>query len=134
MKILEPLKRKESLFTGAPSVEAAFERSERFLKDTVCGDGSPDRAELSSDRAHRSWCLHEEFFQLGYNVFAVRVLTKRIQMWPNFVHQHFSLCWLTYVNHFLHNIIGILILHHDVKCAEKYTNTLSPHFVNRTCT
>jgi len=38
-------------------------------------------------------------------------------MWSDLVHQHLTLLWFRYVNHLLHHVVGILILHHDVQCT-----------------
>lgn len=48
---------------------------------------------------------------------AVGVFTKPRQVWSNLVHEYLALSWLSNINHFLHYIVGVLILHHDVQCA-----------------
>ena len=63
--------------------------------------------------------LHEErllqLLQFGQDVFPISELAQCGNMWSDPEHQQFLLDWLGYVNHLLHNIIGILVFHHCVQ-------------------
>lgn len=36
-------------------------------------------------------------------------------MRPDFVHQGLALCWLRHIDHLLDDVVGILVLHHDMQ-------------------
>lgn len=67
------------------------------------------------DRAKVRAVFHEELLQLGQDVFPIGVLSEGCNMRANFVHQNVALFGFCYVYHFLHNVIGKLIFHHDVQ-------------------
>lgn len=48
---------------------------------------------------------------------AIGVLAQASQMRSDFMHQHFTLRRLRDVNHFLNDVIGILIFHHHIQCT-----------------
>jgi len=63
--------------------------------------------------------------KLGNNVFSIGILAQLCKMRSNTLHKHFPLGRLRNVNHFLHNIVCILVLHHDVQwtCRHPMINT-----------
>lgn len=69
--------------------------------------------------------LHEELLELGDDVLAVRVLAQRADVRPDLVHEHLALRGLRHVDHLLHHVVGVLVLHHHVQSAEKCTTTLN---------
>jgi hypothetical protein len=59
--------------------------------------------------------LEEVSLELGEDVFSVGVLPERGAVRPDLVHEHLPLRRLGDVDHFLNNIVGVLVLHHDVQ-------------------
>ena len=50
-------------------------------------------------------------------MFPVSVLAQVGDIRADFVHEYFSLTWFCHVDHLLHHIIGVLVLHHGVQCT-----------------
>ena len=63
-----------------------------------------------------------EALKFGQDVFSVRVLPQGGDVWTNLLHQNFPLIQFGHVYHFLHHIIGILVLHHRVKGTVRAAN------------
>ena len=59
--------------------------------------------------------LQEVLFQLGQNVLAIGVLAQGVAIGPDLVHEDFSLVGLSNIDHLLHHVVGVLILHHGVQ-------------------
>ena len=69
-------------------------------------------------RANRSQfggVLQEVLFQLGQNMLAIGVLAQGVAIGPDLVHEDFSLVGLSHIDHLLHHVVGVLILHHGVQ-------------------
>lgn len=56
--------------------------------------------------------LHEEFLQLGEDVFPVGVLPKVYHVGLDLTDEHLALVRLGHVDHLLHHIVCVLVLHH----------------------
>lgn len=59
--------------------------------------------------------LHEVLLQLGDDVLPIRVLLEAREVRLDLVHESLALGRLTHVQHLLHHIVGVLVLHHDVE-------------------
>lgn len=64
--------------------------------------------------------FHEEFLEFRDDVLAVSVLAERPDVRPDLVHQHLALRRLRHVDHLLHNVVRVLILHHHVESTANY--------------
>ena len=69
---------------------------------------SDDSIRRRSNRSQIDVILEEIFFQFGENVFAISILAKRGDVRSDFVHEQFALRRLGHINHFLHDVVGIL--------------------------
>lgn len=93
------------------------------LQSTICrwrtdGTQSLGRRNIAKCGAHWIRRFHKELLELGNDVLAIRVLLQRIAVWSNLVHESLALRRLGHVNHLLHDIVGVLVLHHDLQCTE----------------
>ena len=59
--------------------------------------------------------LQQILLQLGQYVLAVRELAQRVYVRSDLVHERLALCRLGHVDHLLHHVVGILVLHHRVQ-------------------
>jgi len=84
--------------------------------------------------------LHEVLLQLGDDVLAVSVLAQRAQVRPDLVHQGLALASLGHVDHLLHHVVGVLVLHHclqsvaaarDKKTRSVIKITIFKQYLNR---
>ena len=82
-------------------------------------DSSGGRQEEQVCRLHVSFL---EALKFGQDVFSVRVLPQGGDVWTNLLHQNFPLVQFGHVYHFLHHVIGILVLHHRVKGTVRAAN------------
>ena len=60
---------------------------------------------------------HVVLLQFGQDVLAVGVLPQSGYVWAYLVHKDLPLRGFRHVNHLLHNVVCILILHHCVECT-----------------
>lgn len=63
----------------------------------------------------RLTCSHVILLQLGKDVLAIGVFPEGSDMGADLVHEDLPLCWLRHVNHLLHDVVGVLVLHHCVQ-------------------
>ena len=68
-----------------------------------------------ADGAEVGRVFEEEFLQFGQDVFAVRVLAQCGDVGSNLVHENLALLRLGHVDHFLHHVVGKLVLHHGLQ-------------------
>ena len=59
--------------------------------------------------------VEEVLFELCQDVFAVRVLFESVDVGPDVVHEDLPLSRLGHVNHLLDDIVGVLVLHHQMQ-------------------
>ena len=72
------------------------------------GAGGPDGAKVRV-------VLQEVLLHLGQDVFAVGILPESGEVRSDLVHQDLPLGRLRHVDHLLHHVVGVLILHHGVQ-------------------
>ena len=61
--------------------------------------------------------LEQILFEFGEYVLAIGELAQRVNVRPNLVHEGLALRRLRHVNHLLHHVVGVLVLHHRVQRA-----------------
>ena len=59
--------------------------------------------------------LQQTLLQLGQYMLAIGELAQRVYVRPYLVHERFALRRLGQVDHLLHHIVGVLVLHHGVQ-------------------
>ena len=107
-----------------------YNRRSTRLKSERVGSGSLDFEDAAVDNSEcvvvRTWgpdgaeigvVLEEVLVELGEDVLAVGVLPEGGAVRLDLVHEGLPLGRLRHVDHLLHDVVGVLVLHHDVQRA-----------------